>query len=135
MHALTNNQTVQKDALTAGTAIRPGTGPAWNRACPAYKNASEKAKKAYTHRPRQFVIASITASTNEFNKGRISFSFITQSSSSDGYTIISRKKGRPLNRTVSITRFQFRASSSQLIQDYIRPRIGHAVTSQPLFTQ
>jgi hypothetical protein len=108
---------------------------AWDRACPAYKKASEKAKKAYTHRPRQFVVASTTASTSESNKGRMSPSFITQLNSSDGYTTISRKKERPLSRTVSIIWFQFRASSSQPIQDYIRPRIGHAAISQPPFTQ
>jgi hypothetical protein len=108
---------------------------AWDRACPAYKNASERAKKAYTHRPRQFVVASTTASTSESNKGRMFPSSITQLNSSDGYTIISRKRGRPPNRTVSITRFQFRAFSSQLIQDYMRPRIGHAAISQPSFTQ
>jgi hypothetical protein len=50
-----------------------GSHTTWNRACPAYKNASEKAKKAYTHRPRQFVIANTTASTSEFNKGRMFF--------------------------------------------------------------
>jgi hypothetical protein len=44
---------------------------AWNRACPAYKNASERAKEAYTHRPRQFVVASTTANTSESNKGRM----------------------------------------------------------------
>jgi hypothetical protein len=102
-----------------------------DRACPAYKDASERAKEAYTHRPRQFVVASMTASTSESNKGRMSPPSITQLSSSDGYATISRKKGRPPSCTVSITRFQSRASSSQSIQDYIRPRIGHAATSQP----
>jgi hypothetical protein len=112
-----------------------GSHTAWNRACPAYKNASEKAKEAYTHRLRQFVVASTTASTSESNKGRMFLPFITQLSSSDGYTTVSRKKERPPSRTVSITRSQSRASSSQPIQDYIRPRIGHAATSQPSFTQ
>jgi hypothetical protein len=112
-----------------------GSHTAWDRACPAYKNASEKAKKAYTHRPRQFVVTSTTASTSESNKGRMSPSFITQLSSSDGYTTISRKKKRPLSRTVSIIRSQSRASSSQPIQDYMRPRIGHAATSQPFSIQ
>jgi hypothetical protein len=92
-----------------------GSHTAWDRACPAYKNASERTKEAYTHRPRQFVVASTTVSTSESNKGRISFLFITQLSSSDGYTTISRKKGRPPSRTVSIIRFQFKASSSQPI--------------------
>jgi hypothetical protein len=108
---------------------------AWNRACPAYKNASKRAKKAYTHRPRQFVIASTTASISEFNKGRMFFSFIMQLSSSDDYIIVSKKKERPLSCIVNITRSQSRASSSQLIQNYIRPRIGHAVISQPFFIQ
>jgi hypothetical protein len=108
-----------------------GSHTTWDRACPAYKNASERAKEAYTHRPRQFVIASTMANTSESNKGCMSPPFITQLSSSDGYTTVSRKKGRPPSRTVSIIRSQFRASSSQLIQDYMRPRIGHAAISQP----
>jgi hypothetical protein len=99
MHDLINNQAVQKDAVTSGSHT------AWNRACPAYKNASERAKKAYTHRPRQFVIVSTMASIIESNKGRMFLFFITQLNSSDGYTIISRKKGRPLNCTVSIIWF------------------------------
>jgi hypothetical protein len=47
MHALTNNQTVQKNALIAGAATRPGTGRAQ-----LIKTPAKKPKKAYTHRPR-----------------------------------------------------------------------------------
>jgi hypothetical protein len=87
MHALTNNQAVKKKCVNCKSSHTT-----WDRACPAYKNASEKAKKAYTHRPRQFVIISTTASTSESNKGRMSPFFITQLNSSDSYITISKKK-------------------------------------------
>jgi hypothetical protein len=85
---------------------------AWNRACPAYKAASEKAKEAYAHRSRQFAIANTTASITETNQGRIFPPFTTQLESSEKYTTISRKKKRLLRRKNTITRSQFRAASS-----------------------
>jgi hypothetical protein len=77
---------------------------AWDWACPAYKVASEKAKEAYAHRPRQFAIASIATSITEINQGRMFPLFITQLESSEGYITISRKKGRLLRRESTIIR-------------------------------
>jgi hypothetical protein len=112
-----------------------GSYTAWDRACPAYKAASEKAKEAYAHRPRQFAIASTTASITKINQGRMFPSSTTQLGSSEGYTTISRKKGRPLKRGNIITRSQSKTASSQLIQDYMRPSILYAAITQPFFTQ
>jgi hypothetical protein len=76
---------------------------AWNRACPVYKTISERAKKAYAHRPRQFAIISTTTSITKTNQGRMFPLFTTQLRSSEGYITISRKKRRPLRRGSIIT--------------------------------
>jgi hypothetical protein len=105
---------------------------AWDQACPTYKAASEKAKEAYAHRPRQFAIANTIASITETNQGRMFPLFIMQLGSNEGYTTISRKKGRPLRRGSIIIRSQFRAASSQFIQDYMRLSILYAAIT-PFF--
>jgi hypothetical protein len=46
MHALTNNQAVKKDALTAGAAIRPGIGRARPIKTPA-KEPKKRTRIAY----------------------------------------------------------------------------------------
>jgi hypothetical protein len=96
----------------------------WDRSCPIYKIVSDRARKAYTHRSRQFVVASSNASTKTSDAGRISPPIITQLPSFDGYTIISRKRGRPPGRSNSrsSSRASNRASSvssSQLIHGYM----------------
>jgi hypothetical protein len=90
-----------------------GKHTAWDRSCLIYKIISDRAKKAYTHRPRQFIIASLNASTKTSNASRMLSFIITQLPSFNGYTIISRKRGRPPGKSNnrSSNRASNRASS------------------------
>jgi hypothetical protein len=63
----------------------------------------------------------LTTSTKNSDQRRMLSPSITQLQSNNGYTIVSRKKGRPLSRNISrsVLKPAYRANSRQPIHDYM----------------